>query len=658
MRIFLFLLLFTLPLYSQINLNKVSPLINYQIQNGDDLLVWIFFTDKGEKLNKYYSLPEEVVSPKSLQRRSKVLPKNSLISFEDIPLNQTYIDQIESSGIKIKQKSRWLNAVSCYINRNDLRIISAMEFVKSIDIVYTMKKADPVEVEETSIEKTSQPEGVYSFNYGNSFTQNNQINVPAVHNLGITGSGITIGVFDAGFNRLSHESFNTMNIIATWDFVNGDPDVGDGGLGSGTHGTQTLSTIGGFKEGSLIGPAFAANYILAKTENTLSETPIEEDNWIAALEWADSIGVDVTSTSLGYITFDPPFVSYTWQSMNGNTCRITIAADLAVKRGIVVLNSAGNEGFNATRNTLGAPADGDSVIAVGAVTSLGVRSSFSSVGNTVDGRIKPDIMAMGSSVRVASTSNNTLYSTASGTSFSCPLAAGVAALVLNANPSLTPMQVRDALRNTASRSSNPDRENGWGIINALAAIQYFPVPVELVSFSAFVSANTINLSWTTASETNNQGFEIERNNRVIGFVAGTGNSTIFQNYSFIDKHPVPGISRYRIKQIDYDGSFKYYEEIEVDYHNYSYSLSQNYPNPFNPSTKITYSVSEKSHTNIKIYDMLGNEIITLVNDVKTPGVYSVEFNAGILGKTLSSGVYICRMSAGNFNRSTKMILLR
>ena len=157
----------------------------------------------------------------------------------------------------------------------------------------------------------------------------------------------------------------------------------------------TLSLIGGFYEGQLIGPAFGADFILTRTENTDSETPIEEDNWIAAMEWADSIGVDVTSTSLGYIGFDPPYTSYTWQDMDGNTCRITNGADYAVSLGIFVVNSAGNEGYD-VHNTLGAPADGDSVIAIGSVNSSGSRSNFSSVGPTVDGRIKPDLMTMGS----------------------------------------------------------------------------------------------------------------------------------------------------------------------------------------------------------------------------------------------------------------------
>ncbi len=278
---------------------------------------------------------------------------------------------------------------------------------------------------------------------------------------------------DAGFDLLSHQAFSSMNIIATWDFVNGDPNVqNQGDMGDGSHGTSTLSLIGGFYEGELIGPAFGADFILAKTENTDSETPIEEDNWIAAMEWADSIGVDVTSTSLSYLDYDPPYPSYTWEDMDGNTARITNGADYAVYIGIFVANSAGNAGYNPNHNTLGAPADGDSVMAIGSVTSSGARSSFSSVGPTSDGRIKPDLMAMGSNDYVACNSSNSCYSDwGSGTSWSCPLAAGAAALLLQVSPNLTPMQLASVLKNTASNSTSPNNLYGWGIINTYAAVQ-------------------------------------------------------------------------------------------------------------------------------------------------------------------------------------------
>jgi subtilisin family serine protease len=283
---------------------------------------------------------------------------------------------------------------------------------------------------------------------------------------------------DAGFNNLAHEVYDSLDLVATWDFVNNDPDVGDGGMGTGSHGTATLSVIAGYKPGKLIGTAYKSSYLLAKTENTDSETPAEEDFWIAAAEWADSIGVDVTSTSLVYLEFDPPFTGYTWQDMDGHTARMTIGADLAVAKGIAVFNSAGNNGSDPVHNTLAAPADGDSVISIGSITFEGVRSGFSSVGLTVDGRIKPDLMAVGSAVYAAAPGGRTSYTTTSGTSLACPIAAGIAALLLQKNDSLSPIQIREILRNTASQSTSPDRLMGWGIMNALTAINGIPSSVE------------------------------------------------------------------------------------------------------------------------------------------------------------------------------------
>ena len=492
--------------------NKISSTLQTKMSEiafSDEILVWVYFKDKGTNTNMYFSNPEMVVSNKSIKRREKVLGNSATITFRDVPIYSEYISEIEILGIKIKQKSKWLNAISCITSKYQLEKIATLSSVKQIDIVRKLKSGSEVESElndQTHSPSYVQQNDVNSFDYGPSYTQLQQINVPAVHDSGYTGQGVTICVMDAGFNRLTHDAFLSMNIIAAWDFVNNDPNVGnEGDLGEGSHGTMTLSTIGGFAPGHLIGPAFNSTYILAKTENTYSETPIEEDNWIAAMEWADSIGVDVTSTSLSYLDYDPPYPSYTWMDMNGNTAVITNAADYAAFIGIVVVNSAGNAGYNSSHNTLGAPADGDSVITAGAVTSSGSRSSFSSVGPTVDGRIKPDIMALGSGDVVASPSNDHNYTTASGTSFSCPLSAGVAALILCVNPNLTPMQVREAMRNTASKSSNPDNLYGWGILNALEAIYYFPPPASTFQLSVDVK-NGWNLVSVPGINTN--GMEV------------------------------------------------------------------------------------------------------------------------------------------------------
>ncbi|MCF8355681.1 MAG: S8 family serine peptidase [Melioribacteraceae bacterium] len=479
-----YFILFVVALLLSINLTAQNSKITQALHKKsvtaeDELHVWIYFKDKGTDLTSYYENPETFLSKKSITRRENKLQPGNTIKFSDLPVNENYISILSERGVQVKHNSKWLNAVSGYLSPQLLNEIAPLDFIKKIDIVrkFRVKKDVESAEESRSILKPQRPND-HTYNYGSSYTQLQQINVPAVHDMGITGEGITICVMDAGFNNLPHEVFDEMNIIAAWDFVNNDGNVGDeSDMGEGSHGTKTLSTIGGFKEGQLIGPAFNAAYIIAKTENTDSETPVEEDNWIAAMEWADSIGVDVTSTSLGYFTYDSPYDSYSWEDMDGNTALITIAADLAVSKGIVVVNSAGNEYDHETHNTLVAPADGDSVIAAGAVYSDGERVGFSSVGPTADGRIKPDVMAMGSGVVVASSFGTSDYTTASGTSFSCPLSAGVAALILSANPSLTPMQVRDAMRNTASQADAPDRYYGWGILNTLEAINYFRVQI-------------------------------------------------------------------------------------------------------------------------------------------------------------------------------------
>jgi subtilisin family serine protease len=263
-----------------------------------------------------------------------------------------------------------------------------------------------------------------------------------------------------------------MSIVDRHDFVNGDDDVANGrDRGEGSHGTETLSVLGGWAPGHLIGPAFNATFILAKTEDTSSETPVEEDNWAAAAEWAEARGADVISSSLGYLTFDPGFPSYTAADMNGQTAISTRAADLAGERGVVVVNSAGNAGPSTVGNTLGAPADGRLVLTAGAVTSSGMRAPFSSVGPTVDGRIKPDVAAQGVAVTAAAPGTASGYTSVSGTSFSCPLTAGVVALVLQARPSARVTEVEDVLRATASQSGQPDNLLGWGIVDASRAIQ-------------------------------------------------------------------------------------------------------------------------------------------------------------------------------------------
>lgn len=469
------LMLFVLTATSAQFLAPIAQRLESKLQNiskDEKIKIWVYFNDKGS-IEKH--IPDTLISERALRRRSKVLPQNKLVDDTDLPVYKNYADAVSEKISQMRYPSKWLNAVSGFATKAEIESIRQFPFIKEIEIVgsYGIKKPELVEeVFETLLLKTLAD----SLNYGTARKQVDQINVIPLHNRGIRGEGVLVGVFDNGFRLLSHESFATMNIVAGYDFVDNDPNPAPpaGAPSSyGAHGINTLSTIGGYKAGQIVGPAFKAGYILGRTENDASETPVEEDNWVRAIEWAESLGVDVASTSLGYLTYDAPHTSWTWQNMNGNTTVITRAADRAVSRGIVVLNSAGNEASLGTPNTLIAPADGFNVIAVGAVDSFGIRSSFSSYGPSFDGRIKPEVMAMGTAVKVASATLTTGYSRASGTSFSCPLAGGVAALVLSAHPSLTPPQVREAMMRTASRAKNPDNYYGYGILNATAAVDYF-----------------------------------------------------------------------------------------------------------------------------------------------------------------------------------------
>jgi PKD repeat protein len=298
----------------------------------------------------------------------------------------------------------------------------------------------------------------------------NQINVPAAHTAGYDGSGVTLAIFDTGF-RKTHQAFAQHyadgRVLGEWDFINEDGNTANEGGDQSSqwnHGTLIWSVSGGNRDGSIYGPAYKANFLLAKTEDVASETPVEEDNWVAALEWADSAGADVITSSLGYSDW------YTYADFDGNTATITLAANTAAGLGIVLCNSMGNSGPAA--GTLTAPADAFDMIAVGAVSSSGTIASFSSRGPTFDGRMKPEVCAQGVSTYSASSSGDALYTTASGTSLSTPLVAGAACLLVQARPSFTPQLIRQAFMETASRANTPDNTYGWGIINMMSALAW------------------------------------------------------------------------------------------------------------------------------------------------------------------------------------------
>jgi len=434
--------------------------------------IWVFFTDKGvDSLNSLKSHLAEVrrnLLQRCSWRRSKVRREDNLVDYFDLPLFPPYTEEVKSKVLKVRTVSCWLNALSAEATHIQIEELVKLDFVRKIDLVATFHRDEPhFHLDADFIRKRPSP---FHLNYGPSFSQLNQINVLPLHQLDYSGRDVLVCMLDTGF-RKSHEIFQQAHVVAEWDFVNGDDnveqDLNDPQDYSDSHGTGTWSILGGYKPGHLIGPAYNADFILAKTESTVFEKQIEEDYWVAGIEWAESLGAEVVSSSLGYLDW------YTFSDLDGKTAVTTVAANRAVSLGVVVVNAAGNERDDPWGHII-APADGFKVIAVGAVNSSGGIASFSSPGPTYDGRIKPEVCALGvDNWRAANRQDGSDdYQRGSGTSFATPLVAGVAALLLEIHRDWTPLEVRSALLSTASRSLHPDNDYGWGIVNAALAANF------------------------------------------------------------------------------------------------------------------------------------------------------------------------------------------
>ena len=409
---------------------------------------WVYFIDKAGGMSID-------VSPRSQERR-QIRGTRAVTAYWDTKPNPEYIEALEGLGLTIHRQSRWLNAVSVSGERTTVESVAGLRFVAKIAPVAAFGKSrfEP--------DKTIPPAGSFEerslLDYGLSGNQIRLCQIEKLHDIGLTGESLLVGIMDTGFD-LHHPAFAHLisgnRIIATYDFINNDGNVEDTANGQQSHGTAVLSAIGGYAAGSLIGAAYGASYILAKTEIVNLEIVAEEDNWIAAAEWMDSIGVDIISSSLGYIDW------YQQGQLDGNTCAITVAAQAAAQLGIIVVNAAGNERTTAW-GTLIPPADGPEVIAVGAVFPNGAIAPFSSPGPTADGRIKPDVMAQGISVWCADYRSDD-YMSFNGTSMATPLIAGGLALIMQAHPDWNHGKIFDRLKSTASNSISPDNDYGWGI---------------------------------------------------------------------------------------------------------------------------------------------------------------------------------------------------
>ncbi|MFZ5981647.1 MAG: S8 family serine peptidase [Candidatus Zixiibacteriota bacterium] len=435
-------------------------------QTGDRVKIWVYFSDKQifDRAGFDRAAADITLTERSLKRRAKV--GRDQIIFADVPVASSYIDAVVELGAELRRCSKWLNAASFEVSKVQIDIIASLPFVVAVKPM----AGYCVDEEKTAPSTASEMPDANYLNYGSSYVQLNQIKVTEVHELGYTGQGVTLAVFDSGF-RKSHQAFaahyNKNRVLGEWDFVFNDSNTANEAediSNQWNHGTSTWGVAGGYVDGTLYGPAYMAYFLLAKTEDLRAEYQSEEDNWIAALEWADSAGADVVTSSVSYSDW------YTYEDMDGLTAPITIAANTAAGLGIVLCNSIGNRG--PAPGTLNAPADGFDLISVGAVSSLGIIATSSSRGPTYDDRTKPEVCAMGVNTFCPSAATDYSYGNASGTSYSTPLVAGAACLLIQARPTFPPEFIRTALLETASRADNPDNDYGWGIIDVRDALNW------------------------------------------------------------------------------------------------------------------------------------------------------------------------------------------
>ncbi len=431
---------------------------------------WVFFKDKGPT-----ALQKPVVLSSETWRRLNLRGRTN--PWLDIPVYQNYLDSLRDLKFTIRTTSRWLNAASVEVPALASTLtLAALSFVKDIRPLARGLRHERLPVDESLWKSTAG-------HYGESLLQNELLNLPVLHTEGWNGAGVIIAIFDAGFTYANNPVFSSLLVDKTYDFVAREITV-DGSYSS--HGTACLGLIGGYLPNYFIGAAYQARFLLARTEDATSETPAEEDNWVAALEWADANGADIISSSLVYRDFDPPANSYPPSAMDGQTAVITIATDTAATRGILVVNAMGNEGPDSL--SLWAPADGRHVLSVGAINAGGLITSFSSRGPTADGRIKPEVVTLGEQVYLPKETSG--FQRGDGTSFATPMIAGAAALVLQSNPHLTPDSVIALFRSAGDQFSAPNITYGWGVPNVKSIVNLVG-PGEPLAGKPFVAPNPI-----------------------------------------------------------------------------------------------------------------------------------------------------------------------
>ncbi len=421
-----------------------------------------------DKANNKYSLerPDEFLSQRSLDRRAR---QKILINETDLPVSGFYLDSLSKLGIEVINFSKWFNTALVKSDQSTFP-----DILNNLDFINDKKKVFSSSIQKSAIQKFNSEimavESPVNSYYGYAKEQISLSNGQFLHNKGYKGDGMVIAVIDAGFFKTNElPAFTTLwdnsSILGTRNFVDDNVNV----FNAHPHGMYVLSIIGGNIPGTLVGTAPESSFWLIRSEDTSSEFPIEEDNWVAAAELADSVGADVINSSLGYYEFDDPSMNYTYTDMDGKTTRVTQGAEIASSKGIFISVSAGNEG-NKNWHYIIAPSDAPNVLSIGAVDSLDQKAYFSSFGPSADGRVKPDVTAMGHADAFQGSNGSIVRG--SGTSFSSPVLAGLAACLWQAFPDISNLELNEAIKKSGRNYHNPNDGIGYGTADFLLAYYY------------------------------------------------------------------------------------------------------------------------------------------------------------------------------------------
>ena len=444
----------------------VVALLAGQALAAEPTPIWVLFQDKaisGEQIPAALEQRKATLAPRAVARRRRARG-DAGGDVRDLEVAPSYLAGVLATGAVLRATSRWLNAASVTADAEQRLSIETLPYVIATrPVARRTSPLEPLSPPGPGGCCSSATSGERDGSHGVAEAQLALIGIPALHDCGLDGTGVVVGVQDTGFLR-QHQAFAQLTVLAEHDFIHDDGNTADepgDPPGQHNHGTSVLGLLAGLDEGNYAGVAPRVTVILSKTEDTSQEQPIEEDWWIEGIEWIESLGADMMTASLGYIDW------YTPEDMDGQTALTSVAAGVAVENGLILVNAAGNQGPGPT--TIIAPADVEGVITVGAVDVAGTLADFSSRGPTADGRIKPNVCAVGVDNWVVDPATTNGYAQGSGTSYATPMVAGLVALLLQAFPTFGPVQMRALLTSTASQAALPDNGYGWGIASGVAA---------------------------------------------------------------------------------------------------------------------------------------------------------------------------------------------